>query len=66
MVVQSIQNELHSILAFNPIFELINKMRYTPHTHAHAAVIKHDVNHLLIKKQWERNGSTKTVKMFSH
>ena len=31
-----------------------------------AAVIKHDVNHLLIKKQWERNGSTKTVNKFSH
>ena len=30
-----------------------------------AAVIKHDVNHLLIKNTWGRNGSTKTMIFFS-
>ncbi len=28
MVIQSIQEELHAILTFNPIFELVNKMRF--------------------------------------
>ncbi|GIT07411.1 MAG: hypothetical protein CM1200mP30_10410 [Pseudomonadota bacterium] len=28
MVIQSIQEELHSILTFYPTFELVNKMRF--------------------------------------
>ena len=28
MVIQSLQEELHAILTFNPIFELVNKMRF--------------------------------------